>query len=329
MRRRIGIVAQNSVHRGTENPKGSGTSKESAVLAGGGATAVTTAEPNSQRGRENAGAGDKIEQVATGYMKPFLSMVATRAASMCETAGSEAEQLEIDELMSRISSMLEERQRTVALLRASRARVDRLAVSTCSDTLHFSTMTEDAALGASDSNTANNTTTGSSNMAQQQLAGDVVSAGGGRRNAAGENIELMGLEEGVLEPKVSTLIGAIAELPGPLKALLRELPEVASSLIRTVQSVETAVEMEESKTEAVLGRMPPAPLRKKAISGGGGSDKVGAGATAAAGDPGRLLPPPNVARAAVRATKMEQVRMRRTAGQGTAATARLGEIVRP
>lgn len=308
MRRRMGMVVEGTVHRMVAKTK---------ELEG-----VADHSVKKKRGD----GGDSSERIAKAYLKHFQAMVAAKAESMCDTTRGAELELELEELAARIAPILENRQRTIARLAATRARVSRLAVSTCSDALRISNATEPSALSAGASSSESKSAgqrVGEAGGGEMMPVGGGASgsaSGGGRSTPA--DTEFSGLEEGVLEPKVSMLIGAIAELPGPLKAVLRELPELTSSLTRTVQSVEAAIGMKESKTEALLAKAPPAPLGNRGGRAGG--------VTGAAGiDAGGLLPPPAVARAAARATRVEQAKIQRAgAGRGASAAARLGEIVR-
>lgn len=238
------------------------------------------------------------------YLTRFQEMVLSKIASMCDVKGVEA-QHEADELSMQIEQLFAHSRHTIARLNATRARVARLGLETCSDALRISKLAEDrkAELLA-------------------KSGGDCGGSGGGDGNGQGaQHSEFCGMEAGVLEPalepKVSMLIGAIAELPGPLKAVLQELPELTSSLSKTVRSVQAAIGVGESRTEALLGKVPPAPLGNRGGQRGAGLGPGGEGHGAEGHKP------PEIARATARERRAKEARLQREAG----GAGMLGEIM--
>lgn len=228
------------------------------------------------------------------YVRQFAAAIMAKARSMCDVKDAE-QQREADALMAEIIELNEDMQKTSARLNATRARVARLNLTTCADSLRVSKAAEDRAAAAA--------------LEAGATLGRAVAGGVAVADNALDTSGFSGLEAGVLEPKVSMLIGAIAELPGPLKAILQELPELTTSLSTTVQSVEAAVGVGESRTEALLDKAPPVPLGSKR---GRGGRRIG----------GNHHPPREAARATAREMRVEQARMERAAG----GNGRLGEI---
>ncbi|CAN0448116.1 unnamed protein product [Pylaiella littoralis] len=223
-----------------------------------------------------------------------------------------------------------------ARLAATRARVARLSVATCSDALRVSQAADDRACsvleaiteharmeketggplplapGPSPAGTAANGSSGSGNSSNGAGSDGGGGGGGGDHhsdNNAGGGVVAVptyaGVDASVLEPKVSMLIGKLSELPGPLKALLQEIPEVTASLSVTVQNVEAVMRTGNSRAEALLRKAPPTPLP--------GSKKKGKGAAAAAAGAGGVddeRPPPEELRSAAREARVEQAKKR-------------------
>lgn len=281
VRRRIATVAEETLCKLRAN--GDPSVK---VRQGGSNGTSGGANGKGQAGREPPDAATAV------YLRRFLAGVMAKTESMCKMTDFE-QQNEAEELVEEILGLYEDMEQTTSRLAATRARVARLGLKTCTETLRVSKTIDDrtaAALEPSNDRPA-------SNGLPPPPGGDALDAG------------ISGLEAGVLEPKVSMLIGAIAELPGPLKAVLQELPELTSSLATTVESVEAALGLRESQTEALLNKAPPTPLaRKRGGLGGVGGE--------------RHQPPPEVVRGNARQARVEQARLERAAsGAG-----RLGQI---
>lgn len=283
VRRRMATVAEETIRSwGSSVNHGSKRNAKESNCSGGGVTEAGTSSR------------ELVDPATTKYLMRFLAGVMTKAESMCKVTDVKQQQ-EAEKTMEEILSLYEDMERTTSSLTATRTRVTRLGASTCADSLRISKGIDDrkvAALKASIDRSASH--------ALPQTGGDPLDTG------------FSGLEAGVLEPKVSMLIGAIAELPGPLKAVLQELPELTSSLATTVQSVEATLGLRESRTEALLAKAPPAQL---------GTTR---GRARGLGDIGRDRgsPPPEVVRANAREARVEQARLERAA----AGAGRLGQI---
>lgn len=256
---------------------------------------IGTGESDSNRcsvNRERAASLQDLDPATRVYLRGFLAGIMMKTESMCKVTDVEQEG-EAEKLMEEILDLYDDMERTTSRLKATRARVARLGATTSANTLRISKAIDDRTVAAFERGSTKSPT----NDGTSPPASDVLGRG------------LSGLEAGALEPKVSMLIGAIAELPGPLKAVLQELPELTSSLATTVQSVEAALGGGESRTEELLGKAPPAPLaRKRGVVAGIGGD--------------RSQPPPKIVRANARETRVAQARLERAAG----GAGRLGQI---
>lgn len=247
------------------------------------------------RGRQDA--------TTAAYVKAYQAAVAFKVASMCHAQDAH-ERLEAEDLMNDIVQFGEDMQAERKRLRATRSLVARLFTSACNDSLRAAEADDDRACKVleADAEHARREREAGGPL-PLPIEGEGRGAGGGGVEHDGNGFS--GIDADVLEPKVSMLIGKLSELPGPLKTVLQEMPELTASLAKTVQSVEAAMESGESRTEALLSKAPPTPLP----AAGGGGGKPGAG------DQRR---PPEEVHANARETRVEQARKEWEAtGEGT------------
>lgn len=260
-----------------------------------------------EKGKGKGAAGSSVargKQDATtaAYLKAFQAAVASKVESMCDVQDAR-EKLEAEDLMNDIERFGEDMRAARERLRATRARVTRLSASVCNDSLRAAEAEDDRACEILEANAEHARREREAGM-PLPTAGSEGSAGG---DGGGEGDSgFSGIDGDVLEPKVSLLIGKLSELPGPLKAVLQEIPELTASLAKTVQSVEAAMGAGQSRTEALLGKSPPTPIPAVRADGGG---------KLRAGGEGR---PPEEARANAREARVEQARKEwEAAGVGT------------
>ncbi|CAM9831437.1 unnamed protein product [Ectocarpus sp. 6 AP-2014] len=251
------------------------------------------------------------DAATTAYLRAFQAAVADKVRDLCEVQDAR-ESREEDELVGEIFQFSHDLRAARSRLYATRARVARLSADTCRDALRVSEAADDRACAVLEASTAHarrESETGgplplriddaASNGGGGSDDDDLENGGGGGRGGG----IFQGLETGVVEPKVSALIGKMAELPGPLKSVLQEIPELTASLAVSVQEAEAAIKAGQSRTEALLGKAPPTPL----------SSKKGKGAAGAAGAAGANVVederyPPEDARAAAREARVQQAR---------------------
>lgn len=278
---------------------GKASSTESGAAAGGrsksggGATAPEAA----------AAAGP----TATAYLRAFQAAVASNVQAMCQLP-EPCELREEDELFTDILQFCEDAQAVNARLAATRARVARLSADTCRDALRVSAAADDRACSVLEARTKHA-------QREKEVGGPLPLApaangdsGGGADGDVDTVASFSGIDPNVMEPKISALIGKLAELPGPLKSVLQEMPELTASLAVSVQNAESAMEKRESRTEALLGKAPPTPLPSKKRRAAG----AGAGAGGAAGGAGDERP--EEVRSAAREARVEQARKEWEAG---------------
>ncbi|CAN0492199.1 unnamed protein product [Ectocarpus sp. 8 AP-2014] len=248
----------------------------------------------------------------TAYLRAFQAAVADKVRDLCEVQDAR-ESREEDELVGEIFQFSHDLRVARSRLYATRARVARLSADTCRDALRVSEAADDRACAVLEASTAHarrESETGgplplriddaASNGGGGSDDDDLENGGGGGGRGGGI---FQGLQTEVVEPKVSALIGKMAELPGPLKSVLQEIPELTASLAVSVQEAEAAIKAGQSRTEALLGKAPPTPL----------STKKGKGAAGAAGAAGANVVederyPPEDARAAAREARVQQAR---------------------
>ncbi|CBJ25478.1 expressed unknown protein [Ectocarpus siliculosus] len=251
------------------------------------------------------------DAATTAYLRAFQAAVADKVRDLCEVQDAR-ESREEDELVGEIFQFSHDLRAARSRLYATRARVARLSADTCRDALRVSEAADDRACAVLEASTAHARRESETGGPLPLRIDDAASNGGGGSDddylenggggGRGGGI-FQGLETGVVEPKVSALIGKMAELPGPLKSVLQEIPELTASLAVSVQEAEAAIKAGQSRTEALLGKAPPTPL----------SSKKGKGAAGAAGAAGANVVederyPPEDARAAAREARVQQAR---------------------
>ena len=228
--------------------------------------------------------------------------------AMCELPDPRELQEE-DELLADFSQFCDNLQAARARLEATRARIIRLSADTWRDALRVNEAADDRACSVLETRLKHA-------RKEEEIGGalPLVSAANGGSGGGGGDDETVasfrGIDAGIMEPKISDLIGKMAQLPGPLKSVLQEIPELTASLAVSVQNAESVMEKRESRTEALLGKPPPTPLpSRKRRAGGAGP---GAGAGGAAGDAGDERP--EEVRSAAREARVEQARREWEAG---------------
>ncbi|CAM9824871.1 unnamed protein product [Ectocarpus sp. 8 AP-2014] len=251
------------------------------------------------------------DAATTAYLRAFQAAVADKVRELCDVQDAR-ESREEDELVGEIFQFSHDLRAARSRLYATRARVARLSADTCRDALRVSEAADDRACSVLEASTAHARRESETGGPLPLRIDDAASNGGGGsddddlENGGGGNRGggiFQGLETGVVEPKVSALIGKMAELPGPLKSVLQEIPELTASLAVSVQEAEAAIKAGQSRTEALLGKAPPTPL----------SSKKGKRTTGAAGAAGANVVederyPPEDARAAAREARVQQAR---------------------
>lgn len=251
MRCRVATVAEETMRTRLAGKVGKGKGK-SAV---GGALATPT------------GSDQDTAAATASYLRAFQAAIMTKVASACDIQDAQ-EQREAEDLMKEIVQFNDEMQHTRERLEATRARVATLAATTCNDSLCIDKATDDGIAAALNAKIEQARKDCDAGVPPSAAAGGAGIHDNGL-DSSGDSFA--GLEQGALEPKVSLLIGKITELPGPLKSVLQEMPELTASLAKTVQSVEAAMGVEESRTESLLAKAPPTPL-VKGNGGAGGND---------------------------------------------------------
>lgn len=233
---------------------------------------------------------DEDDETTAAFLKAFQLGVLSKVESVCDLPDATEQQKQEESLLSEIFEYVTELEAKKARLRAARERVARLSAATSSKSLRISEATEDRITAALEAKV-------DQSKKEREAGGPLLPPAGSNDDgvvhhsaAAAVDVDsnFEGIDASVLEPKVSYLIGKLSELPGPLKAVLQENPELTASLVKTVQSVKAAMGAAESQTEALLRKAPPAPLAKKAKVGVGQGAEAGPGGTNAevAGDGG-------------------------------------------
>lgn len=250
------------------------------------------------------------DTATTAYLRAFQAAVADKVRDLCEVQDAR-ESREEDELVGEIFQFSHDLRAARSRLYATRARVARLSAETCRDSLRVSEEADDRACAVLEASTAH-ARRESETGGPLPLRIDAASNGGGgsddddleNSGSRGGGDFFQGLETAVVEPKVSTLIGKMAELPGPLKSVLQEIPELTASLAVSVQEAEAAIKTGQSRTEALLGKAPPTPLPSKKGKGAAGAAAGAAGANVVEDE----RYPPEDARAAAREARVQQAR---------------------
>lgn len=279
---RIGSVADEGLAKSLAGKAGSG-GPPPAVVGNGGAAAVAKQDPTT-----------------TAYARAFQAAVAGKVKAMCKLPDPRESQEE-DELFGEVVQFCDEIQAAKVRLAATRARVAALSTATCNDAIRISEAADDRACCVLNASTEHW-------RKEAEAAGalwDERGKGGGRGDSdPGSPKPFTGIDPGIVEPKMTSLIGKLSELPGPLKSVLQEMPELTASLAVSVQNAESVMEKRESRTEALLGKAPPTPLpskKGKAAAARGG----GAGASGELDDERH---PPEEVRSAAREARVEQRR---------------------
>ncbi|CAN0214740.1 unnamed protein product [Ectocarpus sp. 12 AP-2014] len=249
------------------------------------------------------------DAATTAYLRAFQAAVADKVRDLCEVQDAR-ESREEDELVGEIFQFSHDLRAARSRLYATRARVSRLAADTCRDALRVSEAADDRACAVLEASTAHARRESETGGPLPLRIDDAASNGGG--GSDDDDLEndgsrrgggiFQGLETEVVEPKVSALIGKMAELPGPLKSVLQEIPELTASLAVSVQEAEAAIKAGQSRTEALLGKAPPTPLSSKKGKGAAGAGAAGANVV----EDERY--PPEDARAAAREARVQQAR---------------------
>eukprot|EP00752_Nemacystus_decipiens_P010551 g9396.t1 len=300
LRRRFRSVVEETAAKklaGKASSSESGAAAESRSKDGGGAETATAAAP-------------PVEDPATAaYLRAFQAAVTRNVQAMCELPDPRELQEE-DQLVADMSKFADDVQAARASLAATRARVIRLSADTCRDALRVGKAADDRAcsvLEARAKHARREKEAGGTLPLAPAANGD---SGAGDHGAPDdtEASVFSDMDPSVMEPKVSYLIGKLSELPGPLKSVLQEIPELTASLAVSVQNAEAVMEKSESRTEALLGKPPPTPLPTRKRRAGG----VGAGRAAVAGEAGDERP--EEVRSAAREARVEQARKEWEAG---------------
>eukprot|EP00903_Cladosiphon_okamuranus_P009356 g8922.t1 len=278
---------------------GKASSTESGVAAGGRSKNGGGATPT-----EAAAALQDAISTAYQYLRAFQAAVASNVQAMCELPDP-GELQEEDELFTDILQFCEEAQAANARLAATRARVARLSVDTCRDALRVSEAADDRACSVLEARIKHARREKEVGGPLPLVAAANGDSGGGANDAVDTMASFSGIDPNVMEPKITGLIAKLAELPGPLKSVLQEIPELTASLAVSVQNAESVMEKRESRTEALLGKAPPTPLPRKKHGAGAG----GAVAAGGAGDEW-----PEDVRSAAREARVEQARKEWEAG---------------
>lgn len=225
----------------------------------------------------------------SAYLKPFQCAIMNKVRS-ASNVRDDRERRETEDLVIDINQFVDEMQVAMERLRARRAQVSRLSDETCREHLRIAKTADDRASTALQAK--------ADQARKQRDDGETLLLPDSALSSIDDIDAVSGLFAGidgdVLEPKVSLLIGKLSELPGPLKSVLQEIPELTASLAKMVQNVEEAMSIRESRTEELLNKAPPTPLSK-------GSSAV----AITAGGAGSRHPPEEM-RAAARETRVEQ-----------------------
>ncbi|CAM9540464.1 unnamed protein product [Discosporangium mesarthrocarpum] len=218
-----------------------------------------------------------VEAVTQANLTAYQAAVMEDVVSFCEVK-EVREEREAYEILESLAEVNKDLQDTKARLRIKRARVMQLATAAYKDELEASNARQERRIGAlahqvsgqgakaGEGATAKPGGDGGEH-ATRVLESDPNSTkhgGGGssvdslavhRGDSNGSAVS--GLDERVLESKVSALIMAMADLPGPLKSLLQELPERRDALASTLQAVESSLASSGSVTEDMLRKTVP------------------------------------------------------------------------
>lgn len=242
------------------------------------------------------------DPTTAAYLRALDADVASHVQAMCELPDPRELQEE-DELFADILRFTGDTQSARARLAATRARIGRLSADTSRDALRLSEAADDRACSDLEARTKHA-------RREKEIGGPLPlvlasSSAANGDDGAGDTVAFSGIDPGVMEPKVTALIGKLAELPGPLKSVLQEIPELTASLAVSVQNAESLMEKRDSRTEALLGKAPPTPLTSK---------KRRAGAGGAAGEEAGDERPAEEMRSAARLARVEQAKKEWEAG---------------
>ncbi len=296
LRLRIGSVADEDLAKGLAGKAGSGGPPPAVAASGGG-----------KGGRDAA--VEKLDPTTTAYVRAFQDAVAGKVKAMCRLP-TPRESQEEDELFGDVVRFCDEIQAAKVRLAATRTRVAGLSTATCSDAIRISEAADDRAccvLNASTEHARKEADTGGTLPVAPASNGV---SGGGDGDVGPDMTAFTGIDAGSVEPKVTALIGKLTQLPGPLKAVLQEMPELTASLAVSVQNAESVMEKRESRTEALLGKAPPTPLPGKK----GKAAAARGGGVGASGEPEDERHPPEEVRSAAREARVEQARKEWEAG---------------
>lgn len=217
----------------------------------------------------------------TAYLKAFPAAVMDKVRTMCRVQ-EPREAREEDELFEAISRHRENVRAARDRLESTRARIARLSADTCAAALRVSRAADERAGGVLEASIAH--------ARREKEAGGPLplrpAAAAGSGSGSDDNLdeEVMypvGVDLAAVEHQASALIGNLSELPGPLKAVRQEIPELTASIATSMKSVgDIMAEGGGSQTEALFDKAPPTPLpgkRRKRAAGGGGAAENGGG----------------------------------------------------
>lgn len=250
MEDRVGVVVVETLRNRV------GTSEEGKTNGHSESGSIEPASHNGLREQQKQ-KQQKTHPSKTAYLKPFQSAIMKKVRS-ASNVRDDREMRETEELVTEINQFVDEMQVAMERLRARRAQVSRLSTETCQEHLRIAKAADDRASTALQAK--------ADQARKQRDDGEMILLSDGALSSIDDIDAAAGLFAGidgdVLEPKVSLLIGKLSELPGPLKSVLQEIPELTASLAKMVQNVENAMNIRESRTEALLNKAPPTPLSK-------------------------------------------------------------------
>lgn len=279
------------------------------------------ADSTGSRSKSGGGAAAAVspteDPTTAAFLRAFQAAAASKVQAMCALPDPR-ELREEEELFEDILQFGDDIQAASARLAATRARVARLSADTCKDALRLSEATDDRACSVLEARTkhARREKDAGGPLPLVSAASGDGGAGSGSGSSddddgAGDTVASFGgIDPGLMEPIISALIGKMSALPGPLKSVLQEMPELTASLAVSVQNAESVMEKRESRTEALLSKAPPTPLpSKKRRAAGAGAGAGRGGAADEAGDKR-----PEEVRSAARVARVEQARKEWEAG---------------
>ncbi|CAM9626087.1 unnamed protein product, partial [Hapterophycus canaliculatus] len=254
-------------------------------LAGKGRLGGSAAPENGSKRHNGTAAptASKHEDPAmTAYLQAFPAAVVDKVRTMCEVQDPH-EAREEDELFEDINRFRHDVRAARDRLDSTRARVARLSADTCADALRVSREAEERVCAVLEASIAHA-------QREKEAGGPLplrpAAAGSGSGSGSDDNLEEVissaGVDAAAVEHKASALIGKLSELPGPLKAVRQEIPELTASIATSMKSIRDIMSEGGSQTEALFDKAPPTPLpgkigkRAEGRSGGGAVNGGGA-----------------------------------------------------